>query len=145
VVFERRSKMNQKVWGILAVLLVGSLPQLGIADGGINRGTLKTITGEAVDVHCYVEAGGKDREYRDCLKQSLGKGFPIGILEKKTGHIYLAVIHHPELNGKHGEFEPANALLEPHMGLQLKVTGIVATSEDMHMIAIQRLEPSHTP
>lgn len=51
----------------------------------------KTITGEVIDVSCYVASGAKGMEHKDCAVTCLKAGEPAGILDEATGKVYLVI------------------------------------------------------
>jgi hypothetical protein len=64
-------------------------------------GTQKTVTGEIVDLSCYLQLGKHGASHASCGTKCLTAGEPIGILTK-SGEIYLAMAeeHDPRRDGK---------------------------------------------
>ncbi len=64
-----------------------------------------TITGEIVDVSCYVKMGALGMDHKECALGCAKAGMPLALLEDKTGKVYLLV--------SDKEFESVNAKLQP--------------------------------
>ena len=52
-----------------------------------------TIKGEIIDTKCYLTGmmGGRGEEHKDCAIACIKGGLPVGILEEKTGKVYVVV------------------------------------------------------
>lgn len=48
-----------------------------------------TVTGEVVDTFCYASMGAKGESHRQCGIECAKKGIPMGLLEDKTGKVYV--------------------------------------------------------
>ena len=88
----------------------------------------QTVTGEVVDLACYLGHGAQGAEHRDCAQKCISSGLPVGIKSGDT--IYLAV------GGEHGT---ANATLAPLAGKQVTAEGAVSERDGVHLIAIQKV------
>jgi len=74
-----------------------------------SEGIELTITGQLISITCLVKDGLKGEEHKDCFKQCLDRGLPIGILTKEgmiyqisgTGHDALTRIY--KIIEKYGE------------------------------------------
>ncbi len=64
-----------------------------------------TITGEIVDVSCYVKMGALGMDHKECALGCAKAGMPLALLEDKTGKVYLLV--------SDKEFESVNVKLQP--------------------------------
>lgn len=55
--------------------------------------TETTITGELVDVKCYLTGmmGGRGDEHKQCATDCIKSGLPAGVLEEKTQKVYTIV------------------------------------------------------
>ena len=58
-----------------------------------------TVTGEVVDMVCYLDHGGSGAEHADCAKECITMGLPVG-LKATDGKTYLLVGEHKPLNDK---------------------------------------------
>lgn len=85
------------------------------------RGKVETITGEVVDVSCYLQLGKRGSAHMDCGKKCILNGQPIGIVDE---HDKLTLIipeeHHPRRDGTVSLREKFAEL----MGKTVTVTGI---------------------
>jgi hypothetical protein len=72
---------------IVVLTLVGSL----VAQEKAMKET--TIKGEIIDTKCYLTGmmGGRGEEHKDCAIACVKGGLPVGILEEKTGKVYIVV------------------------------------------------------
>ncbi len=52
-----------------------------------------TVTGEIIDTKCYLGGmmGGKGEAHKECAVACIKGGLPVGILEAKTGKVYIVV------------------------------------------------------
>lgn len=64
-----------------------------------------TLTGEVVDLSCYLTGGKKGRAHRACAKRCADRGLPIGILTE-DGSVYLLLEDHSD----EGPYEKAKKL-----------------------------------
>jgi hypothetical protein len=91
-----------------------------------------TIKGEVIDISCYLAAGAKGMEHKDCATTCMKAGQPAGILETGTGNIYLAVTSDHMSN-------PAMKLL-PFVAKEVEVTGAVSEKNGMRTIDIKEIK-----
>jgi hypothetical protein len=100
------------------------------------RGKTSTIIGDVIDIKSYVmynmKADTPDR--KEAVVASVNAGNPIGILESKTGNIYLVV------TAKHEE--NANARLTDYLGLHVYVKGNVYQKGKIQLIALRDIGKS---
>ena len=73
-----------------------------------------TISGELVDMGCYVGHGAAGEKHAECAAKCIAGGMPMGLLTKE-GNLYL-------LTMAHGNADPYNKLKDM-AGKQVKVTG----------------------
>jgi hypothetical protein len=71
------------------------------------------LTGEVVCLSCYVDHEAKGAEHAACAASCAKRGVPMGILEDKTGHVFLVVRGHTG----------ANEVLAPFAGKKAALTG----------------------
>lgn len=69
-------------------------------DGKPVPGKVMTITGEIIDLSCYLQVGKHGAKHRDCGQKCLRNGQPIGLLTK-DGDVYLLMEeeHDPRRDG----------------------------------------------
>ena len=91
------------------------------------KGERTTITGEVVDLWCYLEGGDRGPGKKECATACAKAGNPIGVLDAK-GNLYLAT--------GLKDHQPAQALLASRMSDQVTVTGTVVKTGGVTMIYI---------
>lgn len=85
------------------------------------QGEILTLTGEIIDVSCYLQLGKHGKDHKDCAVKCAKNGNPIGLLtEDGLLWILMAEEHHPRRDGKTGNLR--EALIE-RMADVIKVTG----------------------
>ncbi len=91
----------------------------------------QTLTGEVVDVVCYLSHGRESlgKGHAGCAKKCIQSGLPVAI--KAGDQLYLAT------NADH---TAANAALAGLAGEQVTVTGTVLEKDGQHLIAITKVE-----
>ena len=94
---------------VLAVIVTGVV-YLGAAT---EKPKTVTVTGEVVDLHCYMHEGAKGAGHESCAIMCAKGGEPIGLLQNKTNKVYLLLApEHPMA----GMENPAVKLLVPCSG-----------------------------
>mgnify|MGYP001559101609 CR=1 FL=1 len=93
----------------------------------------QTLTGEVVDVVCYLSHGkdGLGKAHAECAKKCIKSGLPVAL--KVGDQLYLAA------NADH---TAANARLVELAGGQVTVRGSVMERDGQHLIAISSVEKS---
>jgi hypothetical protein len=81
------------------------------------------VTGEVVDLMCYLDHGAKGNDHAGCANMCIESGGPTGILTKDN-QLYLIV----------GEHKPMNDQLAPLAAKTITVTGKVVERDGMKMI-----------
>ncbi len=94
---------------------------------------LQPLTGEVVDVACYLEHGkdGLGAAHAGCAKKCIQKGLPVAL--KIGDQLYLAVM---------ASHEPANKTLARFAGQQVTVRGHLMEQDGQHVVFIDRVEQS---
>ena len=82
-----------------------------------------TVTGEVVDMVCYVDHEASGTEHADCAQKCIEMGLPVGI-KTKDGKLYLLI----------GEHEPINAALAPLAAKTITVKGNAVSRDGFNMI-----------
>ncbi len=82
----------------------------------------KTVTGEVVDMMCYVDHGAKGDKHAACAAKCIKGGGPVGIAAE--GKTYLIV----------GDHKPMNDELADSAGKTITVKGKVAERDGINMI-----------
>jgi len=91
----------------------------------------KKITGEVVDVSCYVAEGAKGEGHKACAIACVKAGEPAGILEENTGKVYVVV------TGDHSN--PAKKI-KPYVAKMVEVTGTVNERGGISTIDIKEIK-----
>ncbi|MBI3324293.1 MAG: hypothetical protein HYZ92_03340 [Candidatus Omnitrophica bacterium] len=99
--------------------------------GAVASGHDQTLTGEVVDVLCYLSHGkeGLGKGHADCGKKCVGSGLPVAI--KVGDQLYLAAM---------ASHDPVNKKLAEYVGEQVTVTGDVLEKDGQRLIAIESVE-----
>jgi hypothetical protein len=95
------------------------------------KGPHTTITGEVVDMWCYLEGGDRGAAKKDCATACAKAGNPIGLLDDK-GTLYVAA--------GLKDHQPAQALLNSRMSDVVTVTGTVVKKGGTQMIYIDSVK-----
>jgi hypothetical protein len=80
-----------KALGIASVLAGLCLPVSSA------RAQDQTLTGEVVDLMCYLDHGAKGEKHAGCAKTCISKGGPVGLLTT-DGTLYLVIGQHKPIN-----------------------------------------------
>ena len=88
------------------------------------------LTGEVIDIVCYTRHNSRGPKHVKCAKSCAALGIPMGILEAKTGEIYMVF---PK-----GHSDPNEKIL-PYIGNQVKVVGTVHEKGGIKGITIKEI------
>ncbi len=100
-----------------------------------NTGAEQTLTGEVVDVFCYLSHGkdGVGKGHAGCAKKCIQSGLPVAI--KVGDQLYLAAM---------ATHDPANTTLANYAGEQVTVHGQVMEKDGQHLISVTKVEKAKT-
>jgi len=103
-------------------------------DGKPLPGKIVTVTGEIVDLSCYLQVGKHGEKHKPCGQKCLNNSQPIGLLTK-TGNIYMLMEeeHDPRRDGQ-TEFRKA---ANDHFAHVMEVTGTETMVRGLHAIFVQ--------
>jgi hypothetical protein len=87
------------------------------------RAETKTITGEVVDLMCYLDHGAKGEKHASCAKTCIESGGPVGLLTKDN-QLYLVI----------GEHKPMNDKLAPLAAKTITLKGKIVERNGVKMI-----------
>ncbi|MFN8178351.1 MAG: hypothetical protein U0167_10490 [bacterium] len=90
-----------------------------------------TVTGEIVDLGCYLGHGAKGASHKDCATKCIAGGMPMGVLTKE-GKLYLLVMSHDNAE----PFTKAKDMAAE----EVKVTGPVSKRSGMEAIEVDAIE-----
>ena len=95
-----------------------------------NTGAVQKVTGEVVDLACYLGSGGKEKGpgHRDCAQKCIVSGLPVGI--KTANGLYLVVS---------SEHQPVNKELAPLASKKVVAEGTVSESNGVHLLAMRKV------
>jgi hypothetical protein len=85
----------------------------------------KTVTGEVVDLGCYLGHAARGEKHVSCATKCLNQGMPMGLLTS-NGTLYLVTLDHDNT-------DPYNSLKDM-AGKDVKVTGELLTRSGMKAI-----------
>ena len=114
---------------VASTLLLGGSCALAHEEQG--QGGTQTLTGEVVDVVCYLSHGkeGLGAGHAGCAKKCIQEGLPVAM--KVGDQLYLAAM---------ADHTPANAKLAAFAGQQVTVRGVVMEADGQHLITISKVE-----
>ena len=119
--------MKFTLWGVVALISFSTVG-LVFAHDESGSGKVQTITGEVVDLACYLSDGDSGPAHRECAQKCIASGLPVGIKSGDT--VYLAI------GSEHG---PANSSLSPLAAKQVEAEGVVSERNGVHLIAIKKV------
>jgi hypothetical protein len=86
-------------------------------------GVIKKISGEVVDLACYVDHNATGEKHTDCAKRCIASGLPVG-LKADDGKTYLLI----------GEHKPLNDELAQYAAKKITVEGKVVSRDGIYLI-----------
>ena len=104
-------------------------------DGKPLMGKMETVTGEIVDMSCYLQLGKHGEKHVACGKKCITAGEPIGLVAK-NGDIYMLMAeeHDPRRDGQTAGFRAAAA---NHIGHIMEVTGTLSSFGGYKAVYVQ--------
>ncbi len=117
-------RWQMTVVGMASLLFCAGLAMAHEGD----EGPAQTVTGEVVDLACYLNEGASGPGHRECAQKCISSGLPVGIKSGDT--VYVAI------SSEHG---PANATLAPLAAKQVVAQGAVSERNGVHLIAIKKI------
>jgi hypothetical protein len=89
-----------------------------LASGETNK-----ISGEVIDMACYIDHNSTGEKHADCAKKCITSGLPVG-LKADDGKTYLLI----------GEHKPLNTELAQYAAKKITVEGKVVSRDGINMI-----------
>ncbi|MBI4061785.1 MAG: hypothetical protein HY403_10170 [Elusimicrobia bacterium] len=117
---------------LVAAAVAGSVPDVRAAGSHMDRsGKAETISGELLDMSCYMMHEGKGRKHAKCAGACVRGGAPLGLLTK-DGKVLLVV----------GNHEDPKPFLEAKVlaGAEARITGTVFTRGGLAAIVVSTAE-----
>ena len=96
-----------------------------------------TVTGEVVDVSCYLQLGKRGEAHVACGSKCIAHGEPVGLVDA-TGPLYLlfAEEHHPRRDG----MVDIRKVFAPLLAKNVTVTGMVSDMKGVKGLYVQAAE-----
>jgi hypothetical protein len=95
-----------------------------------------TVTGEIVDLGCYLSEGAKGEAHKGCATMCLSNGMPMGLLTKE-GKLYLLTLSHDNA-------DPYNAA-KKMAAEQVTVTGMAAERDGISALTVTDVKELNPP
>ena len=92
----------------------------------------KTVTGEILDMKCYMTSGAHGDGHKDCAAMCIKGGAPMGILAD-DGKVYLLI----EGKNDSGAFEEA----KKHAGETVTITGTLSEKNGVQALIVTEVKP----
>ena len=118
--------MRKTAWILAACLMAG--PGMALAHEAGETGKSVTLTGEVVDMACYLGEGARGAGHQSCAQKCIESGLPVGI---KTADVLYLVI-----GSEHG---PANKDLAPLASKTVTAEGTVSERDGVHLLALKKV------
>ncbi len=119
-------KNSAPAFRLLSLLAAGAafvlLPLAARAADAAKAGPT-TVTGEVLDMACYLDHGAHGEKHADCAKMCISSGLPVGI-KSADGTVYLLI----------GEHKPATDMLAEYAAKTVTVKGKLVTRDGMNLL-----------
>jgi len=97
-------------------------------------GKAVTVTGEVVDVSCYLQLGKRGEAHVPCGSKCIEHGQPIGLLDSEDKlYILFAEEHHPRRDGK----VDLKKVFAPLLAKTVTVTGMMTEMKDYRALFVR--------
>jgi hypothetical protein len=127
----KEGPMNRISILVACVLLILPVMNVGADDKG-HGGTAITVTGEILDMACYVAHGAKGPQHEKCAVKCAEQGQPIGLLAK-DGKVYVLFADHADPTA----YEKAKGLA----GKNAELKGEVASRDGINGLTVLAAKP----
>ena len=91
-------------------------------------GGTQTVTGEVVDLACYLGHGASGAAHQECAQKCIASGLPVGI--KSGNQLYLVMA---------SDHTPANKTLAPLAAKTVVAEGEVSERDGVHLLALKKV------
>jgi hypothetical protein len=91
------------------------------------------LTGEVVDITCYLDHESKGEKHASCAQKCIEKGLPVGIVA--DGKLYAVIV---------SSHETPNAKLAPYAGQLVTISGKVLERDGLRAIDMEDVQPAPT-
>ena len=82
-----------------------------------------TVTGEVLDMACYLDHGAHGEKHADCARTCISSGLPVG-LKSADGTVYLLI----------GAHQPANEKLAQYAAKTITVKGKLVSRDGINLL-----------
>jgi hypothetical protein len=118
----KRGLMFKTAAAVLGLSSALVLPSLSLAQGEKAGDKTQSITGEIVDLMCYLDHGAKGEKHKGCAEKCIKSGGPVGLLSGEK--LYLVI----------GDHQPMNDQLASKAAQTVTLKGKVVERNGMKMI-----------
>ena len=116
----------------ISVLLIACFSIISVTSFGQKTEKSMTITGEVLDMACYMASGAQGEGHKSCAASCIKGGSPMGVLTS-DGKVYLLVENHDK--------KDAYAEAKKHAGEQITVTGNYSDRGGINGIIVNEVKP----
>lgn len=103
----------------------------------LESGKAATVTGEVVDVSCYMQLGKRGEAHIPCGTRCIANGQPIGIVDAEDNlTIVMAEEHHPRRDGQ----VELKSVLGPLLAKKVTLTGMMTEMKGWRALFVQAAE-----
>ena len=103
----------------------------------LEGGKVATVTGEVVDVSCYLQLGKRGEAHIACGSKCIANGQPIGVLDAEDNlYIVMAEEHHPRRDGQ----VELKTVLGPLLAKTVTLTGMMTQMKGYRALFVQAAE-----
>ena len=123
MIFLKEERVNKAALLVLAAAVTAA----GLIAHEGHAGKSK-IVGEVIDTVCYVSHDSRGPEHAECARDCARQGISLGILEEKTGHVFISLpVDHSNPNAK----------LLDHVAQRVEITGTVYSKGGLRGIFVE--------
>ncbi|MGH7730531.1 MAG: hypothetical protein ACRENJ_04695 [Candidatus Eiseniibacteriota bacterium] len=103
----------------------------------LESGKVATVTGEVVDVSCYLQLGKRGEAHIACGSKCIANGQPIGLVDGENQlYIVMAEEHHPRRDGQ----VELKTVLGPRLAKTVTLTGMMTEMKGYRALFVQAAE-----
>jgi len=117
------------------MMMVGLLASFFIvASAALPAFAVETVTvkGEVIDTYCYALMGAKGESHRQCAIDCVKAGIPAGLIEEKTGKVYVLLPNKDKTGLPKGVMDK--------MGRAASITGKVYMSGGSNFLTVESIK-----
>jgi hypothetical protein len=108
---------------LLSVVAVAALYTVPLTAAEETKAETKEVTGEILDMMCYLDHGAHGEKHADCAEACIDKGGPAGI-KSTDGTVYFVV----------GDHKPMNKELAPFAGKTVTLKGKAVSRDGINLL-----------